>query len=161
MIVVSDTSPIRGLLSIKKTDLLEQLFDSIVIPKAVEEELYRIKAVDIDIPAFLNKSWVKVMEIKNTKQLNELRKHIDSGESEAIILAKELNCNLILIDEDKGRRIAKSLDIEVLGLIGILVLAKQKGLLNEIKPLLDDLRDNYGFWINNELFVKIIKSVNE
>ena len=65
------------------------------------------------------------------------------------------------MDENKGRRIAKSLDLDVLGLIGILILAKEKGLLTKIKPFLHELRERYGFWISNEFYSQILKSIKE
>lgn len=71
--------------------------------------------------------------------------HLDLGESEAIVLAKELNCDLILMDETKGRKIAKSLEIDTLGLIGILISGEKVGLLKEIKPLIVNCVKNIIF----------------
>jgi predicted nucleic acid-binding protein len=161
VIVVSDTSPLRGLLSIGKLDLLKSLFDRVLIPNAVFEELSRIKALNVDINSILNYDWIQIKDIREKDKLITLSKYLDQGESEAILLAKESKCDLILMDESRGRKIAKSLNLEVLGLIGILVLAKQKGFLNEIKSILYDLRENYGFWIKEEFLSIILKSVNE
>ena len=161
MIVVSDTSPIRGLISIGKIDILKDLFKRIIIPKAVRDELLRIRAIHSDIESLLNQDWIEIVEIKNKQKLHDLINYLDTGESEAIVLAKEINCNLILMDENKGRRIAKSLDLDVLGLIGILILAKEKGLLTKIKPFLHELRERYGFWISNEFYSQILKSIKE
>lgn len=103
MIVVSDTSPVRGLIAIGKSDLLKHLFQTVVIPKAVEEELLRISALQSSVQIFLQQPWVEIKQISISKEYETLRKYLDKGESEAIILAKELQADLLLMDESKGR----------------------------------------------------------
>lgn len=161
MIVISDTSPIRGLVSIGQVGLLKQLFGEIIIPPAVKDELLRIKAIKYDFTSFFDLDWIIIKEIKDKKALEELTIHLDLGESETIVLAKELNCDLILMDETKGRKISKSLEIDTLGLIGILISGKKARFLKEIKPFIDELREKYNFWINNDLYLKILDEVNE
>jgi predicted nucleic acid-binding protein len=161
VIVVSDTSPVRGLISINQIDILKGLFEKILIPVGVKEELLRIHSLHSDIEQFMKQDWVEIINIKDKQKLVELRNFLDSGESEAIVLAIESNCNFILMDENKGRRIAKSLNLNVLGLIGILILAKQKGLITEIKTQLKELREKYGFWISNQFYSNILKSIEE
>jgi predicted nucleic acid-binding protein len=89
------------------------------------------------------------------KQLN-----LDKGESEAIVLANNINADLIVIDERKARKIAKDIGLNVTGTLGILVEAKQKELIKELKPLLDGLIDN-NIRIDKKLYAEILKLVEE
>ncbi len=161
MIVVSDTSPVRGLIALGKTELLHKLFGKIIIPIAVKKELLRISSFQIEINSLLQQSWVEVREVLHSKEYSVIRKHLDEGESEAIVLARELNADLLLMDENKGRTFAKELNLKVLGLIGVLIKAKQQSHISRLKPILDELRNKHGFWIQEELYLNILRSVNE
>jgi len=161
VIVVSDTSPVRGLIAIGKIELLQKLFLKVIIPGAVELELLRIKSLQPEILLFLKQSWVEVKQVKHSEEYALIRKHLDEGESEAIVLAQKLHADLLLMDENKGRRIAKDLNLKVLGLIGILIKSKRLALIGELKPVLDELINKHGFWIQNDLYRDILKSVEE
>lgn len=86
---------------------------------------------------------------------------LDIGEAEGIALALELEADLLLIDERLGRMTAKYFDLEILGLLGILVQAKQEGLINEIRPLLDQLRFEIGFRISKQLYREVLRLAQE
>ena len=161
MIVISDTSPIRGLISIDRIELLHKIFYYVNIPEAVRNELLQINTLKDQITFFLNQSWVSIKKITEEKKLEHLLKYLDRGESEAIILAKEIGADLLLIDESKGRKIAKSLNVDTLGLIGVLVIAKRKGFITDVKPHLDLLINKTGFWIGQKFYNEVLKSVNE
>ena len=85
---------------------------------------------------------------------------LDLGESEAIVLANSIDADLIIIDERKARRIAKDIGLNVTGTLGILVEAKQRGLVKELKPLLDKLIKN-EIRISKKLYQDILELVNE
>lgn len=108
-----------------------------------------------------NNDWIKVVEIKNQVLYHELRQTLDQGESEAIVLALEINSDFLIIDEAKGRKIARSYGIKIIGLLGILVLAKEEGLINKIKPYLEDLKNNIGFRVSENLFEEILNQAGE
>lgn len=74
-----------------------------------------------------------------------MSRELDKGEAEAIALALELGADQVLIDERRGRRIAARLNLRYTGILGILVEAKNRGLISEVKPLLDALIDRAGF----------------
>ena len=149
MIIVSDTSPVSNLLIIGQLDILSQLFGEIIIPPKVFEEIQRLE------------DWIKIIIPSDTKLVQELNENLDEGESEAIALAKELNAEFILIDEKKGRKVAEQLGITAIGLLGILLKAKQKRAVERIMPLLDSLRQDAGFWISDVLYHDILMQAEE
>lgn len=81
-----------------------------------------------------------------------MRRDLDKGEAETIALSIELNADLVLLDERPGRQIAESFGLPVAGVLGILLNAKTLNLLPAIKPALDDLRQQAGFYLSDELY---------
>ena len=118
MLIVSDTSPILNLVAVERLELLKDLYGSIVIPPAVSAELH-------DNGTFLTMDWIQVVEPANRAAVEALHTELDAGESEAIVLAQQLNASLLLIDERLGRRAAAQLGLDVTGLLGILAEAKK------------------------------------
>jgi hypothetical protein len=156
--VVSNTTPILSLLKLNRIDLLQQLYEQIYIPTAVYKEVEAGKAKGY----YKNLSkidWINIIEIQN-KQAVKYFLDLDSGEAEAIVLATELNADLILIDEILGRFYAKHADLKIIGTIGILIKAKKKGLIDELKPLLEELMQK-GVWIKDSLKNEILKLIGE
>jgi predicted nucleic acid-binding protein len=151
MLVVSDTSPLRALHSLKLIRLLAELFDDVVIPPAVAIELTRPKSGLTPITLDELGS-VRVVAPTNPAAVNLLRADLDPGESEAIALAQELQADAILIDERAGRAIATAKGMTVIGVIGILRQAKAQGLIPAIRPLLDLLRSDLRFNISDSLY---------
>lgn len=141
-ILVADTSPLISLAIIDKLDLLLKIFDEIYIPEKVYQEL----SYDLSKPkAKLLADFFKD-KIKKINNINELSLFIYEGESEAIILAKELKADYLLIDDLKGRTVAEILDIKCIGILGFLLIGKNKGFIKALKPLLRKLRDNKRYY---------------
>lgn len=136
MIVVSDTSPITNLAAINQLDILRQLYGDIIIPHAVYHEMVSLSSSVHGTYEVQTFSWIKTYQVIQQDQVNQLLEKLDQGEAEGIILALELEAELLLIDERKGRKIAKSLGLNVTGILGILIEAKRKKLVNKIKPIL-------------------------
>jgi len=82
------------------------------------------------------------------------------GESEAIALAEELNADLLIIDERLGTKIAKDRGLETIGLLGLLIRAKEKSIVKTLRPVLEELEIN-GFWMGDKLKKRILELVNE
>ena len=158
MILVSNTSPINNLASVNQLSLLQQLYESIIIPEAVYRELTTVTVAGSQEVQTL--SWFKKQNITNTELVEKLNLELDRGEAEAITLALEINAELLLIDERLGRIVASRLGIEFTGVLGILLEAKSKGLITQVKPLLDQLRIS-GFWMREQLYNQVLNLANE
>ncbi len=155
MIVVSDTSPILNLSVIGRLDLLRSLYHELVIPPAVAIELHRN---GIDHPTL---EWLPLREPTDGELVKRLERRLDPGESEAIVIALELGADRILIDERRARRVASEFNLRPLGLLGILAEGKQQGLLQQCKPVLDEMIQSAGFWIGERLYAKFLAAVDE
>jgi predicted nucleic acid-binding protein len=158
MVIVSDTSPIIALALCDKLDLLDKLFDQVCIPQAVYKELTipnKPKAGEIT-------EWAKqrVVPVKNTAAVAALSLNLDPGESEALSLYWEVTADFLLIDEKRGRTIAIRNGINTVGTIGVLLVAKQKGLLSAVKQSLDILIRN-DFRISDILYQQILERAGE
>ena len=158
MIVVSDASPIIALSICGKLELLDKLFARVCIPQAVYDEL----AVPDKPQAGKILEWAKdkVLSVKNTAVTTALSLNLDLGESEAISLYWEANADFLLIDEKRGRIIAHRNGIKTVGTIGILLFAKQNGLITQVKPLLDILMHNC-FRMSEILYHQILERAEE
>lgn len=119
-----------------------------------------MKTFSIDLTTYETATWLKVIEPNDKAAIEKLLSEIDRGECEAIVLAKELNANLLLIDERLGTVKAKEAGLNTIGLLGILVDAKTKGLLVSIKPLIEALEAK-GFWIGSKLKKVVLDKANE
>jgi len=152
-LIICDAGPIFSLALVNKLSVLESLFEKVFIPKAVWEEITRdeIKPFHQTIFNFFKD---KVKEIVGR---NDLTFIMDYGESEAVKLYNELDADFLLIDDKKARLIAENLGIQCVGTIGILSIAKEKGLLSELKPLFRMFLNNkryYSIKILNEILTK-------
>lgn len=144
MIVVSDTTPLISLLKIDKVYLLEKLFGKIFIPQAVFNELVVDKRFIKEADIIRNNSHIEVKEVGSLEAVDILRRAtgLDIGESEAIVLADELKADVLLMDEAKGRNVSKDLGHNVMGTIGIIMVAYEENLLTseDVKECIEQLK---------------------
>ncbi len=158
MIIVADSSPLISLALLNKLNLLEELFDEITIPQAVFDEISSTeKPFSNTLEEFAKR---KTRKAQNKVALSILADELDLGEAEAIILALENKIDNILIDEYKGRRIAKSKGLQIIGTIGVLIQAKENGSINNLRPLLDKLISN-NIYISSGLYEEALKLAGE
>lgn len=161
MIVVSDSSPLLNLAIIDQLDLLQKLYEKVVIPQAVHDELVVQGAEMPGAGSIRNANWIMVQEVKDRVLVAALSTQLDLGESEAIALAIESEAELLLLDERKARNVAAHLELDFTGLIGVLLEAKQKEHIKLLKPILDDLKKEARFWIGSELYAHVLQQVGE
>jgi predicted nucleic acid-binding protein len=153
MLVISDTSPISSLIQIGRSELLRDLFGEVCIPPAVSGELARFHA---SIPQYIT-----VRTISDPSRVSPLLSSLDLGEAEAIALAAECHADYLLIDERRGRHVAAQQGIPTIGLVGVLLLAKQRQLVVSIKDCLSELQAVAGFYISDALKQRVLEAANE
>lgn len=154
--IVSNASPLIMLLKTNKLSILKELFQKILVPPAVHKE---ITAKKHEKSIFDKLEWIEIRSARNTEVTTLLEKLIDRGEAEAIVLAKELKATL-LIDDAKARKYAKLLNVEVIGTLGLLKIAKNHGLIPSVREAINDMLAE-GYYIEDKLIKKILKDVGE
>ena len=147
-LVVSDTSPIRALHHLGLLDLLGELFGNVLVPPGVADELAEpaTRYSPIDLRCF---RCIEVSRPRDSAAVQALRDHLGPGESEAIIPAEEYHADL-LIDEAAGRAEAQRRGLHIVGVAGVLLLAKHNGHVASVLPLLDRLKSEIGFFVSQE-----------
>lgn len=161
MIVVSNTTPLIGLASIGKLEFLHQLFGKIHIPTAVyNETVVAEHEKDNAKREVSGASWIEIVNIQDRLAVNVLLDELDLGEAETIILASELKADWVLMDEKKGRRKLAQLGMPKIGTVGILLKAKQEGLLSVLSPELEKLRQR-GFSLSQSVIDMVLLQANE
>jgi predicted nucleic acid-binding protein len=161
MIVVSDTTPLIGLASIGRLEILQELFGEVYIPQAVYDETVTHGRAegnakqDVD-----NAAWIHIMQVQDRLAVNILLDEMDLGEVETIVLAGEMEANWVLMDEKKGRRKLSQLNIPKIGTIGVLLKAKQIGLISNLKHEIEGLQ-KMGFAISQMAVDEVLKMAGE
>jgi predicted nucleic acid-binding protein len=160
--LISDTGPIIGLAKIGQIYLLKKMAAEVLIPPFVQKELYGKIGFESELIDQALNDFIQVAQPKNieTESL-EIIKSLDEGERQTICLAAKYKKNaLLLIDDRAGRQAAEYLGINKTGLVGILILAKQKGYIDNISSLLQYLRRT-GYWLSDELLALAQKLAKE
>ncbi|MCL2627092.1 MAG: DUF3368 domain-containing protein [Oscillospiraceae bacterium] len=161
--VICNASPIIGLVSIGKLNLLWEIFDEVLIPEAVYQEVTagnRTQDIAVILDA-INNGNIKVIKIHGKDIANLLYGKLHRGELETVIGAKEdPTINLAIIDEKAARTFAATMLVDTLGLLGILIHAKATGLIEAVRPCLDKLISN-GYWVSHGLYKQVLSKVDE
>ena len=162
MIVISDTTPIISLMKANHLKLLQKLYGNVLIPKAVYSELTENPAYSKEAETIKTLDFLKMVSVENIKSVNVLRSvtGLDAGESEALIMYDEQNADLLLMDEHKGRSVAKQLNVRYIGTVGILMLAYDKGLIQllDVKMCLDTMLSS-GIRLDKKLCNNVLAHV--
>jgi len=161
MTIISDTSILSNFYLIGELKIIQFTFGKVLIPRKVFEELLLLRQFGRDITALLNADWIEVKATSNMERYSDILQHLDPGEAEAIVLAEELDADFLLIDDLKGRKFAENLGLVVVGSVGILIQAKEKGVISDVKPYLEKLVSEAGAWISGALYDFVLKQVNE
>jgi predicted nucleic acid-binding protein len=161
MIVVSNTTPLIGLAQIQRFDLLQHLFGQIHIPQAVYDEAAVAGREEGGARREVSSAaWIRTVNVKDRLAVEVLLDEMDLGEAEAIVLAGELGAKWVLMDEKKGRRKLSQMGIDKIGTLGILLKAKQVGLLTAIRPEIEFLQQ-HSFSISQEVITAVLRQANE
>jgi predicted nucleic acid-binding protein len=146
--IVTNSTCLIVLDRIGQLDLLKQVFPKLFAPPIV--------LVEVGIQL----EWLIIEPIHDIKIVTALKTQLDEGESYAIALAMELGNLPIILDDKKARRIAKQLGLQVIGTLGVLLRAKQKGVVTEISPFLNALR-HAGFYMTDDLYLETLRIAGE
>ena len=155
-LVIAYSGPIFSLALIEKLNILEALFDKIRIPQAVWDEI----TFDSTKPDYQDISSFFKNKIQSIKGFNELIIIMDSGESESVMLYKEMQADFLLIDDKKARDIAENLGVNCIGVVGLLAAAKERKLIEKLKPLFEIFLLNNRFY-SPELLNAILMKAGE
>ncbi|RJP24213.1 MAG: DUF3368 domain-containing protein [Candidatus Omnitrophota bacterium] len=147
-VAVCDSACLIALGRIDRAEILACSFDAVFIPPAVQEEIG------------YSTDWLMVKPVQNISMARALGTQIDKGESEAIALASELGETFVVLDDKKARRVARQLALQVIGTIGVLLRAKKKGIIADVKPILDSL-NAADFRIGDSLYQQAMKLAKE
>lgn len=161
MIVVANTTPLIGLAAIGRLDLLHELFGEIHIPQAVYDETVTSGHEEGSAKqSVANAEWIHVAIVQDRLAVDVLLDEMDLGEVETIILAGEMKANWVLMDEKKGRRKLTQLNLPKIGTLGILLKAKQLGLIPAVKPEIERLQKS-SFTISQTVVEEVLKQTGE
>lgn len=161
MIIVSDTSPINNLAAIDSLYLLQKLYKTVIIPEAVYRELTDPSFPVAGAIEVQTLEWIQTQSVSDWTIIEALSNELDRGEAEAIALALELKATQVLIDERRGRLVAARLNLRYTRILGILVEAKSQRLIPAVKPLLNALINQAGFWVAAPLYGSVLRFVDE
>jgi len=156
MIVVSDTSALSNLALVGHLWLLEAIYQIVIIPDVVASEL--AAASNPTISAILRLTWIQTQSLTNSQLADQLQQEwgLDAGEANAIALAFELQADDLLIDERLGRQEAIRLGLSIIGMLGVLLIAKQRSLILQVQPIIDALIDQAGFRVSPQLYQRVL-----
>jgi len=157
MKVVANTTPLISLASIGKLELLKDIFGEIIVADAVYNE---IKAKQGYGYSEIDNDYIKVQSIKGIAYRDFLLSQLDLGETETIILAKEIDADFVIIDENIAYKIAKSSELNVVRTLSLLLRAKEKELIPALKPLLDEMILK-GRWYSQRVYKTILEQAGE
>ncbi|MBN1183760.1 MAG: DUF3368 domain-containing protein [Bacteroidales bacterium] len=158
--VICNTGPLIALSIIDRLDILRHLFDVIAIPEAVHREILEGGVENAGLSNYHKVQWIEVMPLPlHTDPL--LITTLDAGEADVIALSRELNADLVLIDERKARKVARNIyGLRVIGTVGILVKAKKYGLVGNVASLLQIMRDS-GYRIGDSIVEAALRQAGE
>lgn len=160
MKVVCNSSTLIALARISHLDILEKLVKSLIIPSAVYDDVVTRGVGKPGAAEVKEAKWIEKRNVSDPEMVMIFNAILGRGESEAIVLAKEIKADLIILDDEKARNVAISEGLRIIGLLAFLIQAKEKGIIKRVKPLMDKLRGG-GFFISEDLYQSAIKKAGE
>lgn len=160
-VVISNSTPIILLQKIGQLDLLRQLYSKICIANAVYQEVIIDGAEKTGQGDFISKyDWIEIAEIKNIEAKTMFTTSLHDGEVETMILSMEKSADLCIIDDLLARKYAKRFNLNIIGTLGLLVTAKKRGFVKEVKPLINQLIEA-GMFVGDDLYNAVISMAEE
>ena len=147
--IIADTSVLIHFHNINRLEILRELYQEITITLEIANEFGK------PLP-----QWIKIKKLKDKKYQDLINTQLDLGESSAIALAIENDDSLIILDDLKARKLAKRIGLNYTGTLGVINKAKENRLVDEIKPLIEELQA-VGFRISGDIIEELLKKNNE
>ncbi len=160
MIVVADTSVVLNLCRIQHEHLLPELFGAIIVPHEVASEFVRLAGTTARFAGLRLPPWIRC-ETAPPPPIELLREDLDIGETAAIALCLGKSAYALLIDESLGRAVALRFGLKTIGILGLLLEARKRGLLPKVAPVLNRLEAEAGFWVAPELRQRVLALAGE
>lgn len=148
-VVISDTAPLIIFQKLGELDILQKVYGQLITTPEIVDEYGDL------IP-----EWIKVIPVTDTKYKNFLSTQLDIGEASAIALAAEMEDVLLIIDDLKARKLARRLNFDITGTLGVIHKAKQMAIIKKVRPLLDQLVLT-DFRISKNIIQELLKINNE
>lgn len=156
--VVLNNSPLISLWTLRRLDLLRDLFQEVWIPAAVEEE-FLAKESSARRQALLEAPWIRCVELSNPRRPLAYV-GLDRGEAAVLALAEEHEARLVILDDRKARRYAERMRLPVSGTLGVLLLAKVAGRIDSLAFCLDRLKEA-GLFLSSDLIRRTLQLAGE
>ncbi len=156
--VVANTTPLVSLWLLDHLSLLQDLYGEILIPPTVQAEFLAIETATRQA-SLTSASWIRVVPLAQPQRALAYA-GLDRGEAEVLALAEERSARLVIIDERAGRRYARRMSLPLTGTLGVLLLAKESGLIQAVSPLIDTLRQA-GMHLGEDLIEGVLQLAGE
>lgn len=157
MILVADCSALIALSVCDSLGLLEHLFDSVVVPETVYNEATRPNKKEAQALKIFLQGKVRQVDMQAYVFLDAFA---DAGETEAMLLYKQISADKLLINDRRGRKVAKINRISTIGSLGVLLAAKEKGCITEVSPLLRQI-ENSDIHLSQQLIATVLELAGE
>ena len=158
--VIVNTTPLIALCHVGQLELLKKIYGQIMIPQAVYRELSEKKESICKKQVDNAFGWIHVEKIENQMAKSMFKTQLHDGEVEVMILAKEKNADIVIIDDANAKKHAKYLKLPVTGTLGVLIKAKRQGYISELKPIIQELIDK-NIYISEKVMKICLEQVNE
>ncbi|OGV74437.1 MAG: hypothetical protein A3K19_05520 [Lentisphaerae bacterium RIFOXYB12_FULL_65_16] len=159
--IVSNTTPISNLLHLDQFRLVASLCREVHVPEPVRDEVDQAFARNREWREALDGGRVQVHKVTNDVLIQQLRRTLHRGEAETVALGVELGAKLCLMDDRDARAVAEGFGIRLTGTLGLLLKAKQLGLLSSVRVLVGRLRDRHHFWISPRMYQEFVRLAGE
>ena len=159
--IVSNTTPISNFLHLNRIDILRQMFGKIHIPPAVKQEIEVAFSDHIQWQQCLTDEFFVLRKTKSLVLIHQILAQLHRGEAEALCICLENKAKLCLLDDKDARRFAKQNQIPISGTLGVLAEAKRRGLIESVKPLMNELKSFHHFWISNAMYTEVLNLSGE
>lgn len=153
--IIVNSTPIIALKNTGYLWILKELFGEVIIPDAVYDEVnHKTKLIgDGD-------DWIIVRSVSDQSDRKMYKAKLHAGEVEVMILAREIDADMVIIDDNEAKKTAKYLGLDVTGTLGVILVAKSRAIITEVAPVIQCLVDD-GFYVSDELIRKVLSAAGE